>query len=568
MVIPQAFAQEDISEPPLSQNACDDGKEIPLSHNISVGTVDRWCISNQGWIWLEISDISKATVLTIDVPYDVLPVVTNDNLFDYNIFVSTISHPLLIKELVIAQYCDYQTLEFNLSPESLSTRINIDYPYSPEGPKVDHEHNLTVSVLDLEHCIKNTMPSRDDAMEDDTMEDDTIMGDAMSSKDDVMDDGTVMGDKIFDDAMEDEMMGDTMDDTMTDDTMEDEMMGDTMDDTMTDDTMDDTMMKDDGVLKTASLDDVISGTAMDVLGTKDSWDFCGADALPLNYTLSSGTLLEFCSVRLVSSFEFSADMEWVEDNTLFTVDIPYGILPLVTSENKGDFAIFINEHYVIGGLVDDLLTHQYLDYQTFEFNLENDTQQVKLLFAIHSGTDGLDHELNMQNALLGIESNDGQSSMTFMEEELESMRDETMDDAMMDDMKKPEVTSSDIEWAKGTPQEELLRLMGEPTHNSMMGLISITQGTFIQIEQRGCESDMVMLANSAKNKSLCVDPASVNGLIDLGYGYIDVFIKECDSTQVPLVNSERTKTICVLPESLVTLIERGFEPIGEFIEPE
>ena len=624
MMVTPVFAQEDDSEPPSYKRACFE-QELPLSHHLTAGVVGMWCLSNQGF-WLETKDpVPEDAVLTVHVPYTVLPIITKDNFFEYSIFLEG-QEFLTIDNSVTHQYYLYQTLEFNLFEGT--NYLSVDYGYPVDVPSTEHDRNLKISFLEIEGSIPTRGINLDDVVIDDVEDDDQF------SRDDVFDDGTVMGDEIFDDETFDDMMFDDdfgdadfrtdeertdelidditmmddakaensetddamVDDTMVDDAMVDDAMVDDamvddamvddamvddamVDDTMVDDTMVDEMMNGenmDGTMETVKPDAIMAKTDMDILGTMSSWEFCGADSVKLDHTLTSGTLSEICSVRLATSFELTATMDGVKEGDVFTMDVPYGLMPLVSTENVEDYAKFINLNFVLGETIEHNLTHQYLDYQTFEFTLKEDTHQVKILYALLPGSDGPDHEYNMANSLREIESDDGQASMTFMEEELESMRDGTMGDEMnmMGDVEKPKVSSGDIEWAKGTPQEELLQLMGEPKEGSMMGLISITQDTLAESGPIECTDGEVMLANESKSKSLCVDPISVNELIGLGYGYIDVFIKDCDATQVPLAypaiapNSERTKTICVFPESLATLMERGFEPIGEFIEPE
>ncbi len=127
---------------------------------------------------------------------------------------------------------------------------------------------------------------------------------------------------------------------------------------------------------------------------------CLGREIMLNYTLGSGEIKRFCNFNIS---EFLIETQNVTSDTVFTIDVPYTVLPLVTKENTQNFFILL-DGWELYQNIDDLVTHQYSNYQTFEFNLSANAQYSRFEIASPiSGDTAFDHDYNLTIPLLEFE---------------------------------------------------------------------------------------------------------------------------------------------------------------------
>ncbi len=185
-------------------------------------------------------------------------------------------------------------------------------------------------------------------------------------------------------------------------------------------------------------------------------EYCSGAEIMLNHTLDHGTVKRFCSPYHAG---FLIHTQNIDADAIFTIDVPYTVLPLATNENIQKFRLKLDDTSIPQNETGNLITHQYLEYQTLEFNMPKSTSYSYLKFAamftIEAKDDGIDHEYNLTIPLLEIEDTDKES----------------------------------------------------PSHT--------------ETEKIECRSEFVSLMKYDKSKSVCVTPATAEKLVQRGYGFFE-----------------------------------------------
>ena len=135
-----------------------------------------------------------------------------------------------------------------------------------------------------------------------------------------------------------------------------------------------------------------------------------------NYTITFGEVKRICS-----NYDETVLVEfggvWV--NATLTVDVPYSDVTLMTNENYLNFFFLIDRAEESERLNPLKVTHQYMDYQTFEFDLLPFNNFIEIIYphSMMSGgdrADGRDHDYNLTIPILEIEKTPCKSDFTSL----------------------------------------------------------------------------------------------------------------------------------------------------------
>ena len=135
-----------------------------------------------------------------------------------------------------------------------------------------------------------------------------------------------------------------------------------------------------------------------------------------NYTITFGEVKRICS-----NYDETVlvEMRGVMSNATLTVDVPYSDMTLMTNENYLNFYFLIDAEEDSEILNHLKVTHQYTDYQTFNFDLLPSNNFVEIIYPYsmtpgNDKTDGTDHDYNLTIPILKIEKTPCKSEFTSL----------------------------------------------------------------------------------------------------------------------------------------------------------
>lgn len=124
--------------------------EIITDYTLNYGKLARICEPTNQSIMIITSDIIFNSILTIDIPYTKLPLMTTENYKDFILLFDGIQTDNF---KVIYQYPEYQTFEIDLISDVISIELFYNmsrFLVEHNSNEIDHEYNLTTPLLDIE----------------------------------------------------------------------------------------------------------------------------------------------------------------------------------------------------------------------------------------------------------------------------------------------------------------------------------------------------------------------------------------------------------------------------------